>query len=299
MRLVKLDLPVMQQFHELLDTSAKVGRKESMNYIFHGQYMRCTLQVLAKDDHGYAGKMEYYLISAGRDKKETHRMDKLLRHLFIVYDGLYVIRKKEGLVEVPESMNRVARTGETVPLGRFLKLGDFMHPEDKKRFLRIMKPGVLEKESRGAKRSAVTDLFRMKMDDGSYRWKEFNFALLGSSWDGDILLGIKDTASAAAKGTAVLPSYLSTLGSLPEMEKEENSALRCCRRWKTMEPSVSSGRTEIAASWGPAGHSLKNTVSPCPTFWERLMRKSAGTSTGAASRRQRRRCSARGQCPGM
>lgn len=221
MRLVKLDLPVMQQFHELLDTSAKGGRKESMNYLFHGQYMRCTLQVLAKDDHSYAGKMEYYLISVARDKKETHRMDKLLRHLFIVYDGLYVIRKKEGLVEVAESMNRVARTGETVPLGRFLKLGDFMHPEDKERFLRIMKPGVLEKEARGAKRSAVTDLFRMKMDDGSYRWKEFNFALLGSSWDGDILLGIKDTASAAARGTAVLPSYLSTLGSLPEMEKEE------------------------------------------------------------------------------
>lgn len=59
--------------------------------------------------------MEYYLISAGGDKKETHRMDKLLRHLFIVYDGLYVIRKKEGLVEVPESMNARPVPGRLCP----------------------------------------------------------------------------------------------------------------------------------------------------------------------------------------
>ena len=246
LRLVKLDLPVMQQFHELLSTSAKSGRKESMNYIFHGQYMRCTLQVLAQDDHSFAGKMEYYLVSDGQDRKETHRMDKLLRHLFIVYDGLYVIRKKEALVEVAESMNRIVRTGETVPLGRFLKLGDFMHPEDRERFLRIMEPGMLEKKANRSKRNAVTGLFRMKMDDGSYRWKEFNFALLGSSWDGDILLGIKDTASAAAREAAMLPSYLATLGPLPEMEREEK------RRSSVLQAMAESGN--ICFFWKDREH---------------------------------------------
>lgn len=223
-----LDLaaPVKKQMQDLIRLSWKTHRKESMNYIYQGSHAYCAATTLAFENGVYGGRYEYYAISPKGEDSEAAYMDKLLRHLFIVYDGLYVIQRRTGQVQVMESMNRLAKTGDTIPVSRFLKLSRFLHEGDRERFYLFMDMAYLEKEARKLGRSAVTGLFRLRMENGSYRWKEFNFALMESDEGDDVLLGIKDTAAgSAAEGEDILPLYASSLGLLSGKGSGENEKI--------------------------------------------------------------------------
>lgn len=221
-----LDLaaPVKKQMQDLIRLSWKTHRKESMNCIYQGSHAYCAATTLAFENGVYGGRYEYYAISPKGEDSEAAYMDKLLRHLFIVYDGLYVIQRRTG--QVMESMNRLAKTGDTIPVSRFLKLSRFLHEGDRERFYLFMDMAYLEKEARKLGRSAVTGLFRLRMENGSYRWKEFNFALMESDEGDDVLLGIKDTAAgSAAEGEDILPLYASSLGLLSGKGSGENEKI--------------------------------------------------------------------------
>lgn len=224
-RIIAMDRTVKQQFRQLMEASWKHHRKETMMYLFRGQYVHCSMKVLVSQGKLYAGKLEYYAVSGREERKAVSYMDKLLRHLFTIYDGLYVL-KKSGMVEVMESINGLAGNGETVPLEQFRKMADFIHEEDRKRFLAFMDRERLEKEAENPRASAVTGLFRLRLENGSYRWKEFNFALMESDEGDDVLLGIKDTAAgSAAEGEDILPLYASSLGLLSGKGSGENEKI--------------------------------------------------------------------------
>lgn len=211
-RIIAMDRTVKQQFRQLMEASWKHHRKETMMYLFRGQYVHCSMKVLVSQGKLYAGKLEYYAVSGREERKAVSYMDKLLRHLFTIYDGLYVL-KKSGMVEVMESINGLAGNGETVPLEQFRKMADFIHEEDRKRFLAFMDRERLEKEAENPRASAVTGLFRLRLENGSYRWKEFNLAFMGPAEDGEILLGIKDTAvDEAEDGKELLSLYAVSYG---------------------------------------------------------------------------------------
>ena len=211
-RIIAMDRTVKQQFRQLMEASWKHHRKETMMYLFRGQYVHCSMKVLVSQGKLYAGKLEYYAVSGREERKAVSYMDKLLRHLFTIYDGLYVL-KKSGMVEVMESINGLAGNGETVPLEQFRKMADFIHEEDRKRFLAFMDRERLEKEAENPRASAVTGLFRLRLGNGSYRWKEFNLAFMGPAEDGEILLGIKDTAvDEAEDGKELLSLYAVSYG---------------------------------------------------------------------------------------
>lgn len=211
-RIIAMDRTVKQQFRQLMEASWKHHRKETMMYLFRGQYVHCSMKVLVSQGKLYAGKLEYYAVSGREERKAVSYMDKLLRHLFTIYDGLYVL-KKSGMVEVMESINGLAGNGETVPLEQFRKMADFIHEEDRKRFLAFMNRERLEKEAENPRASAVTGLFRLRLENGSYRWKEFNLAFMGPAEDGEILLGIKDTAvDEAEDGKELLSLYAASYG---------------------------------------------------------------------------------------
>lgn len=221
-----LEAPVKKQMQDLIRLSWKNHQKESMNYIYRGRHAYCTVDTLADENGVYAGRYTCYAISPKGENSEAAYMDKLLRHLFIIYDGLYVIQQRNGTVKVMESMNRLARNGEVISLSRFMRLFRLLHEDDRKRFYLFMDRAYLEKEAEKSGRQAVTGLFRLRMENGSYRWKELNFALMGADEGDDVLLGIKDTAtSSAAEAEDILPLYASSLGFLSGKGSGENEKI--------------------------------------------------------------------------
>ncbi|MGN0955306.1 EAL domain-containing protein [Dialister sp.] len=219
-RVIQLDAPAAHQFHELIGRSSRSGKAEFINYVFHGQYVHCSMKVLAAEEGICAGKFEYYHMFDRDEMKLTSHMDKLLRHLFIIYDGLYVFRKETNRVEVVESMNRIAQSGDTIPMERFLTLEQFIHEKDRQEFHRLMDWDYLEREGKKSNRNAVTGLLRLQTEDGSFRWKEFDFAFMGSSGGGDVILGVKDTVlDNADDRDRVLSDYAASFGFLTDKEK--------------------------------------------------------------------------------
>lgn len=297
-----LDLaaPVKKQMQDLIRLSWKTHRKESMNYIYQGSHAYCAATTLAFENGVYGGRYEYYAISPKGEDSEAAYMDKLLRHLFIVYDGLYVIQRRTGQVQVMESMNRLAKTGDTIPVSRFLKLSRFLHEGDRERFYLFMDMAYLEKEARKLGRSAVTGLFRLRMEMGATGGR----SLILPSWSpmrGTMCSWALKTRLQAVpqKGRTSCPCMRLPWAFFPGRAAERMRRFPYSRPFWIRRKPASSGRTGIAVSWGPVMPSSRPTALLWRIFWGRPMRIWDGMWTTAVTGMRRKGCSAKAWFPEM
>ena len=86
----------MEKYRSLVKRAVDSGRKESMIYVDHGQYINCQVQIIAGRDGLYAGRCEIYNMNAVEGlKKENQGKDQVFRNLAMIYDGLYLFHHSD------------------------------------------------------------------------------------------------------------------------------------------------------------------------------------------------------------
>lgn len=188
------DAPAMERYRNLVKQAVDSGRKESMIYVDHGQYINCRMQIVAGRGGLYTGRCEVYNMTAAEDiKKRNREKDIILRNLAMVYDGLYLFHASENKVEVLESRQPFFHRSQLMPWNEWLECSQYIHAEDRNRFLAFMNPLYLFKRAEKSENPVITAIFRVRQSAG-YGWREVDALPLGREGKEDILFCFKKTS---------------------------------------------------------------------------------------------------------
>lgn len=207
------DAPAMERYRSLVKRAVDSGRKESMIYVDHGQYINCQVQIIAGRGGLYAGRCEINNLNALENiKKENRGKDRALRNLAMIYDGLYLFHHSENQVEILESRQPFFHQDQSISWDEWIQRIQYIHAEDRNRFEAFMNPRYLFQRAEKAENSVVTGIFRVRGGEG-YSWEEVNALMLGREEKEDILFCFKRTSlSMVDNRNEILSLYATSRG---------------------------------------------------------------------------------------
>ena len=202
-------LPALGEFRDLLDRALRSGREETLTYVENGQYISCKVQFLAGVPGSHTGRAEMVNITMDSTFRQVSRLDEFSRHLLPIYDGLYLYHGREDQVELLSAAHTPGRAGERVSRRQWMTLKLSIHPEDRQRFLEWAAPRALYRQAKASGRSLAMGMFRVRREDGSFCWKEFDALAVGPEPEGNLLLCVKDASiEGITDQKNVLPLFL-------------------------------------------------------------------------------------------
>jgi diguanylate cyclase (GGDEF)-like protein len=211
---------VLREFEGLLKRAVRSGREESLTYVDNGSYVKANMQVLAGCSGMYTGKAELYNLSIDSSFQTTQRLDDIARHLLQMYDGPYLYRSLQDEIEVISSLQIGLKKGDRLSRAQWAHTSLAIHPEDQQRFLTWTDPRSLMKQARESGRLLAVGMFRMRLEDGNYVWREFDALSVGQETDGNLFFCIKDTPMEWIRDReTVLPLFLRSYGLKDGLKK--------------------------------------------------------------------------------
>lgn len=155
--------------------------------------LKCELQILAGNERFCGGALSVTNITAQEKNDSVRELDSLYRSMMRIFDALYYYRGREKKVQVLLTAIPSLKPGATLTEEQWLYLTRYVHPEDRKRFMKFLDTENIVKKAATSPHNVSASHFRMKDRSGQYQWKELVAMVIGNSEDRNILLGAKDT----------------------------------------------------------------------------------------------------------
>ena len=181
-----MDYPFRGKFTQLLSKALKSRTEETMVYVDNGQFIRVSVRWIAGGERNWVGEAKIYNVSSQSGIRDAGEMDVLLRNLYQLYDGLYLMDRGKDEIRVLQCDHPKVRPGTIFRsiMPSFASYADeLVHPDDRERFLAFVRPENIEE--RGGR---VTELVRVRREDGTYRWTVFDAMVIFKSLTKNILL---------------------------------------------------------------------------------------------------------------
>lgn len=185
------DYPLRGKFAQALHNVYTHHHDEVITYVDNGQYMRISVSMIAGEEDDWLGICHLSNVSNDYDYNDTEKYDLILRHLYLMYDGVYYLNRRENQIEVVECIH------EKVGVGTIFKdidasfqeyASELIAPADRDRFLAFIKIDHLHQALAKTDRAEISDIFRVKREDGQYHWTIFFAILLFKSQSKDIVI---------------------------------------------------------------------------------------------------------------
>ena len=221
--------PLRGRFRQLLTDALQSRSKETLTYSDNGQYMRVSVRWIAGDESGWVGEAHLFNISNDLAVRQAQRLDDTLRDIFQLYEGLYLIDRGSGKVEVLRS-NHPELYGLDAPreVEAFLKAfaERLVYPDDRGRFLAFASSESVEAKARAEEGAALAEIVRIRRPGGTYRWTVLEALMIYKSATSNILLSEReDIWERKADRDKLLPVFSRSLGiSEPGTEQPGASA---------------------------------------------------------------------------
>lgn len=188
-----LNLPSYPMKFRYLSFIRKVfeGTADSMTYVDDGQYMQLNAQKVAGSPDDWIARLSLTNIRSIQEMTKEQKMDSIFRNLVLLYDGVYYLDMKHDRIEVLECAHPKIQPRHIFPDIRSsfrIITRELIHPEDRERFLSFVSTDRLYLLAEHSGRSEASDLFRVRHQDGSWRWTVFQVLILPKSTSKDMLL---------------------------------------------------------------------------------------------------------------
>ena len=183
--------PFRGRFMQLLTKAFQSRAEETLIYEDNGQYLKLTIRWLSGRQDNWVGTAHTYNISSKSALHDAAEWDQVLRDTFQLYDGVYLIDRGKNEIRALQSSHWVLPHDESsLSVSEYAAnfAGTQVYPEDRERFLTFLRPEHLAEEMRRADTVHTADLFRIRKEDGSYRWTVFEALQIYKSLTHNILL---------------------------------------------------------------------------------------------------------------
>ena len=193
--LVDARYPFRGRFQQLLNRALRSRSEETLTYADNGQYIRVSVRWIAGDERSWVGEAHLYNISNDASIRRATTLDEIMRNIFQLYDGFYLVDRGSGEVRVLRS-SHPGLTQESTALGtgEFVSyfLENLVYPDDRGRFAAFASPGNVEAKMEAVHGTFLTELVRIRRGDGTYRWTVFEALPIYKSATRSILISERE-----------------------------------------------------------------------------------------------------------
>lgn len=182
--------PFRGRFKQLLTKALRSRSEETLTYADNGQYMRVSVRWISGDERYWVGEAHIYNISNNSSIQEAKSLDQMLRNLYQLYEGFYLIDRGKGEVSVLRSSHQeVDHHDAHLSLGEFASLfsDKLVYPDDRGRFMAFL-CNENAKGSTDVGTGFRAEVVRIRRADGTYRWTAFEALMIYKSATKNILL---------------------------------------------------------------------------------------------------------------
>lgn len=188
-----VDMPFGYQIRSLLDRAIESRKKESLTFVALGQYMKARAELIASIPGLHALRLEMFNITFSQGFEDTHYLDSIFRNMLLLYDGFYVYDQDRDRILVVESLFSHWRPGDALSMADWMKVKEFIHPDDRERFVHFMSLKSLYGKTSVSNRATTAGLFRVRRGDGNYRLAEINVIRMDGKERKRFLFCVKDS----------------------------------------------------------------------------------------------------------
>ncbi len=187
--------PLLTKFRSFADQVEKSGVPETFYYTAGGNYLRLHAELLEKMDGHSLIKCALYNISNDRDINDRDRIDIYLRDLNLLFESVLMVNLRENTLMPLLGGFRYIDSGEkaTNDLQESIRImaEQKVFPTERQRCLDFMRSADLYERVEKTGKGYIEGLFRLKQEDGNYRWKEIYIMLLPGSGGNEYLYCMK------------------------------------------------------------------------------------------------------------
>lgn len=217
--------PIYPWLRALIEGSRASGQEQSVVTMRNGFMLKNTIHSLAGNGILCGGTVSIINMSVKDEKGPVQTLDTLYRNMMRVFDALYYYQGDKNTVDVILSSIPGMRPGSALTPAQWHHLADYVHPDDRKKFIQFTRPENIQKIAAASIHRLSASHFRIKDSHGRYRWKEVIAMVMGKAEENHILLGAKDTVLTPlpeAERAEFLHLYAaSLLGGCKKETKEE------------------------------------------------------------------------------
>ena len=227
--------PLHGRFQQLLLKAFHSKLPETLTYADNGQYMRASARWIAGDESHWVGEAHLYNISNNKTVQQAKTLDDMLRDIFQLYEGFYVIERGNDAVKVLRSnhpeLNRQENPFTLRAFADFFS-ENLVYPDDRERFAALISPGRKQTETKSWVDTVRRELVRIRSGNGTYRWTVFEALVSHKSATKNILLCEReDIWEKMSDRDALLPLFCQSFGliqtgSLSQQVLKESSLFR-------------------------------------------------------------------------
>lgn len=174
-RMRELPQLIQSRLRALADATIRNRAPETEIFLSDGHYFPFKLQNLAGTSSFYIHRAELQLLPQERLTSSSEEYDKIMRHLMQFYHDIYLIDIQKNRIEVITASVSAIKAGSCMHgiMAAFMNFANLhIHPDDHTRFLHYIHR--LTSISRNDICTTRFDLFRVKMPNGGYHWKNFS-----------------------------------------------------------------------------------------------------------------------------
>lgn len=174
-RLYALPQLIQMRMRTLADTAIRSHKLETEIFISNGHYFPFKLQNIAGTNGVYIHRGELQFLQQEKPTSVSEAYDSIVRHLMQFYHDIYLIDVRKNRIDVIAAGISAQRAGSHVHgiMTAFMEFANrHIHQYDHQRFLRYIHR--LTNISKNDLSTTRFDLFRVKMPNGSYHWKNFS-----------------------------------------------------------------------------------------------------------------------------
>lgn len=174
-RLLGLPQLIHARLRALADATIRSHRLETEIFVTNGHYFPLKLQNIAGTNGIYIHRGELQFLQQEKPTSISEEYDHVVRHLMQFYHDIYLIDSRQNRIEVIAASVSTQRAGTEMHgiMTAFMEFANkHIHQDDHKRFLHYIHR--LTDVSKNDLLTTRFDLFRVKMPNGGYHWKNFS-----------------------------------------------------------------------------------------------------------------------------
>jgi len=186
--------PIYPWLRALIEGSRASGQEQSVVAMRNGFMLKNTIHSLAGNGILCGGTVSILNMSVKDEHGPVQTLDMLYRNMMRVFDALYYYQGDKNTVDVILSSIPGMKPGSALTPAQWHHLADYVHPDDRKKFIQFTRPENIQKIAAGSIHRLSASHFRIRDSHGRYRWKEVIAMVMGKEEENHIFLGAKDTA---------------------------------------------------------------------------------------------------------
>lgn len=193
------------------------GTVATTTFVDNGQYLRMSATKLGGVRDFWIGKESLTNISFDQETEKSQRSDAIFRNVAQFFDGVYFLDLQKDEIEVVECVHPKVRPGSVfsgISSSFAAYSSELVHMDDQKRFLSFVDGKHLYRAADASGRGYAQDLFRIRREDGTYRWTVFLALVLFREKEKGLLLCERpDIWETYPERKALLPVFVASLSS--------------------------------------------------------------------------------------